>query len=105
MIQFRDVVPGLPKGPTNMANAGTNTQTVSAGGTVSGDIYPPLVSIRALEGEREGYAAKRAAITDAKSDEAKRLDGRIAAVDAELDRHRVRLEQDGNTHPVVGDPR
>lgn len=85
-----------------MANAGN--PNVTAGGTVSGDIYPPLVSIRSLEGERAGYAARRAAITDAKSDEAKRLDARIAAVDAELDRHRARLDADGNVHPVVGNP-
>lgn len=85
-----------------MANAGN--PNITAGGTVSGDIYPPLVSVRALEGERAGYVTRRAAITDAKSDEAKRLDARIAAVDAELERHNARLEANGNVHPVVGNP-
>lgn len=46
--------------------------------------YPPAVYVHSLEEERRGYVNRRAAIDDAKSPEAKRLDQRIADVDAAI---------------------
>lgn len=63
--------------------------------------YPPDVYIASLNEERRGYVNRRARAAD-KSDDAKMLDARIAAVDEAIALHEAR-KADGDAPPAADD--
>lgn len=83
MIRFLDLAPAMPDG---MAGAGPSTEEDPS---VANFTYPPDVYIVSLNEERRGYVNRRAKAAD-KSDEAKALDARIAAVDEAIALHEAR---------------